>query len=172
MPCWGAFAQAQPKLAQFGISCLHAQVAYLATVNARGLPRVHPVDAHHRCRSAVGVYEGNFAQRGPISSEVVAMPCILASPIGTAPTESFLLRALVVSLRSPPSVRKQPGALPTIHVTITFFSNSLLNGFSRFCTPRRVPNARSGVCPESARLGYPSSRDRCVVKRRDQPSYR
>ena len=129
-------------------------------------------DAHHRCRSAVGVYEGNFAQRGPISSEVVAMPCILASPIGTAPTESFLLRALVVSLRSPPSVRKQPGALPTIHVTITFFSNSLLNGFSRFCTPRRVPNARSGVCPESARLGYPSSRDRCVVKRRDQPSYR
>jgi hypothetical protein len=43
MHTWGEFQQANPELAQFGASRLHGQVAYLGTINIRGLPRVHPV---------------------------------------------------------------------------------------------------------------------------------
>jgi Pyridoxamine 5'-phosphate oxidase len=40
---WGAFAAAEPELAAFGEKRLRAAPAYLATVRADGVPRVHPV---------------------------------------------------------------------------------------------------------------------------------
>jgi hypothetical protein len=45
MAPWHSFAQAAPALAAFGLSCLERPptVAYLGTIAADGLPRVHPV---------------------------------------------------------------------------------------------------------------------------------
>src|SRR5262245_61636441 len=40
---WSDFARAVPELAAFGAERLQAAPAYLATVGADGLPRVHPV---------------------------------------------------------------------------------------------------------------------------------
>jgi hypothetical protein len=40
---WGAFAAAEPDLATFVADRLRAAPAYLATVQASGAPRVHPV---------------------------------------------------------------------------------------------------------------------------------
>jgi hypothetical protein len=40
---WGQFAEAEPELAAFGAQLLGARPAYLATVQAEGGPRVHPV---------------------------------------------------------------------------------------------------------------------------------
>jgi hypothetical protein len=40
---WREFAQAEPDLAAFGAARFHSGPAYLATVRASGLPRVHPV---------------------------------------------------------------------------------------------------------------------------------
>jgi hypothetical protein len=40
---WQAFAQAAPELAAFGEQRFRAGPAYLSTVRANGLPRVHPV---------------------------------------------------------------------------------------------------------------------------------
>ena len=40
---WGAFAELEPALAEFGAVRLTAAPAYLATIRASGLPRVHPV---------------------------------------------------------------------------------------------------------------------------------
>src|SRR5579859_6199137 len=40
---WQAFAQASPELAAFGEARLKSGPAYLATVRADGMPRVHPV---------------------------------------------------------------------------------------------------------------------------------
>ncbi len=43
MVAWGSFATAEPDLAALGAERLRAGPAYLATVDARGAPRVHPV---------------------------------------------------------------------------------------------------------------------------------
>ena len=43
MARWAAFAAAEPELAAFGEDRLGRPPAYLATVRADGLPRVHPV---------------------------------------------------------------------------------------------------------------------------------
>jgi hypothetical protein len=43
MTTWGAFAAAEPELAVFVAERLRAAPSYLATVRARGAPRVHPV---------------------------------------------------------------------------------------------------------------------------------
>jgi pyridoxamine 5'-phosphate oxidase-like protein len=43
MVTWGAFSEADPSLAQFGVERLHGRVAYLATLRASGAPNVHPV---------------------------------------------------------------------------------------------------------------------------------
>ena len=40
---WGEFAAQAPELAEFGVGRLAAGPAYLATVDDRGGPRVHPV---------------------------------------------------------------------------------------------------------------------------------
>ena len=40
---WGTFAAAAPELAAFAAARLRAAPAYLATVRADGIPRVHPV---------------------------------------------------------------------------------------------------------------------------------
>lgn len=40
---WGDFEQAAPKLATFGAERLNGRVAYLATTQKDGAPRVHPV---------------------------------------------------------------------------------------------------------------------------------
>jgi hypothetical protein len=40
---WGDFAAAEPELAEFVAQRLRAAPAYLATVGAGGVPRVHPV---------------------------------------------------------------------------------------------------------------------------------
>lgn len=40
---WGEFESASPELAAFGRERLHGKVAYLATVQKDGAPRVHPV---------------------------------------------------------------------------------------------------------------------------------
>jgi hypothetical protein len=40
---WGAFAELEPALAEFGAVRMTAAPAYLATIRASGLPRVHPV---------------------------------------------------------------------------------------------------------------------------------
>ena len=40
---WGEFAAQAPELAEFGARRLAAGPAYLATVDAAGVPRVHPV---------------------------------------------------------------------------------------------------------------------------------
>jgi hypothetical protein len=40
---WKAFEEKNPELANFGVSRLHGQVAYLATLRKDGAPRVHPV---------------------------------------------------------------------------------------------------------------------------------
>lgn len=40
---WGDFALAEPELAAFGEDRLKSGPAYLATVRADGMPRVHPV---------------------------------------------------------------------------------------------------------------------------------
>jgi hypothetical protein len=42
-PTWGAVAAAAPDLAAFAADRLRAAPAYLATVRADGIPRVHPV---------------------------------------------------------------------------------------------------------------------------------
>ena len=43
MTTWGAFAAAEPELAAFVAERLGAVPPYLATVDAAGVPRVHPV---------------------------------------------------------------------------------------------------------------------------------
>ena len=43
MGSWGDFEAAAPQLAAFARERLHGRVAYLATVQADGGPRVHPV---------------------------------------------------------------------------------------------------------------------------------
>lgn len=43
MSTWHDFAAAAPELAAFAHQRLHGRVAYLATVQADGSPRVHPV---------------------------------------------------------------------------------------------------------------------------------
>ncbi|HMK10569.1 MAG TPA: pyridoxamine 5'-phosphate oxidase family protein [Acidimicrobiales bacterium] len=43
MATWGAFAGDEPELAAFVATLLRAAPAYLATVQASGAPRVHPV---------------------------------------------------------------------------------------------------------------------------------
>ncbi len=43
MSTWHDFAEAAPQLAEFAYRRLHGRVAYLATVQADGGPRVHPV---------------------------------------------------------------------------------------------------------------------------------
>ena len=43
MTTWGAFAEAAPELAAFGVGRLMERPAYLATVRVGGAPRVHPV---------------------------------------------------------------------------------------------------------------------------------
>ena len=43
MTTWGTFAAEEPELAAFVASLLQAAPAYLATVQASGAPRVHPV---------------------------------------------------------------------------------------------------------------------------------
>jgi hypothetical protein len=43
MVSWGEFASAQPDLAAFGERLLQPGPAYLATLRANGVPRVHPV---------------------------------------------------------------------------------------------------------------------------------
>lgn len=40
---WRALEEKNPELAAFGVSRLHGQVAYLATVRQDGSPRVHPM---------------------------------------------------------------------------------------------------------------------------------
>ncbi len=40
---WSTFEEKSPELAAFGLSRLHGEVAYLATVRNDGSPRVHPV---------------------------------------------------------------------------------------------------------------------------------
>lgn len=40
---WGEFETAAPELAAFGKARLHGKVAYLATTQKDGAPRVHPV---------------------------------------------------------------------------------------------------------------------------------
>jgi hypothetical protein len=43
MTTWGAFAAAEPELAEFVAERLRTAPSYLATVRASGAPRVHPV---------------------------------------------------------------------------------------------------------------------------------
>jgi len=43
MTTWGEFQADSPELAAFGAELLHRKPAYLATVRADGMPRVHPV---------------------------------------------------------------------------------------------------------------------------------
>jgi hypothetical protein len=40
---WGAFVHEQPELAAFGAERLTSAPAYMATVRANGIPRVHPI---------------------------------------------------------------------------------------------------------------------------------
>lgn len=40
---WRALEEKNPELAAFGVSRLHGQVAYLATLRKDGSPRVHPM---------------------------------------------------------------------------------------------------------------------------------
>ena len=43
MVTWGTFADEQPELAAFGAERLTVAAAYIATVRANGIPRVHPI---------------------------------------------------------------------------------------------------------------------------------
>ena len=43
MTTWGEFTRLAPEIAAYGVERLDGKVAYLGTVRANGLPRVHPV---------------------------------------------------------------------------------------------------------------------------------